>query len=82
MTTKPTPSPKKPSFFDALTQLMDLHGMADWVVVAKAVDGQVKSTWIAGTGEGVVSDRERAGLLYFELAHMQASILQRFTPKA
>ncbi len=75
------PKPARIPFFKALDNLMDNYGMVDYAFVAKAVDGQVRANWIAGTGEGVISDRERAGQLYFELGHLQHSLIKMTLPK-
>lgn len=75
-------APGRKSFFNALTLLMEKHGMVDWVVAAKAVDGQVKSTWIAGVGDSILEDRERAGLLHFEVSQLALDILLKYRPQA
>jgi hypothetical protein len=77
-------APKKPTFFVALEKLMEAYDIADYSVVARAVDGETRSTWIAGIGTSIVSDRERAMVLYGEMSMLQQSILNRYTlrPKA
>lgn len=72
----------KPAFFAALEQLMEAHHIADYAVVARAVDGETKSVWIAGVGNNIVSDRERAMVLYGEMGILQQSILNRYMLKA
>jgi hypothetical protein len=71
-------SAKAPTFFVALERLMETYDIADYAVVARAVDGETRSTWIAGIGTSVVSDRERAMVLHGELGMLQASILNRY----
>ncbi len=73
--------PAKKPFFGALAELMEAYGIADYAIAAHAVDGKKLSNWVAGVGDGVVSDRERAGQLYFELEHLQASIIRMTAPK-
>lgn len=73
---------KKPAFFAALEQLMETHDIADYAVVARAVDGETKSVWIAGVGNNIVSDRERAMVLYGEMGILKQSILNRYMLKA
>lgn len=57
---------------------METYDIADYAVVARAVDGQTRSTWIAGIGTSIVSDRERAMVLYGELSMLQESIIGRY----
>jgi hypothetical protein len=72
---------KPPTFFVALEQLMESYHVADYAVVARTVDAETRSTWIAGVGQNIVSDRERAMVLYGEMALLQNSILNRYTLK-
>jgi hypothetical protein len=69
---------KKPTFFIALEKLMEAYDIADYAVVARSVDGETRSTWIAGIGTSIVSDRERAMVLYGEMSMLQASIVNRY----
>lgn len=78
----PAESNKSPGFFGAIDDLMERFHVADYAVVARGVDGEMRSNWIAGTGESIISDRERGMVLYGELALLQASILDRvYGPK-
>jgi len=70
---------KESKFFTALDTLMEKYDVADYAVVARGVDGEMRSNWIAGTGESVISDRERGMVLYGEMALLQHSILNRIT---
>lgn len=75
---------KESGFFKAMDDLMERFAVADYAVVARGVDGEMRSNWIAGTGESVISDRERGMVLYGELALLQLSILNRvvgYAPK-
>lgn len=75
-------SNKSPGFFKAIDDLMERFSVADYAVVARGVDGEMRSNWIAGTGDSLISDRERGMVLYGELALLQASILDRvYGPK-
>ncbi len=76
-----SPEAKPLPFFAALEKLMEAHNVADYSVVARAVDGETRSMWIAGIGTNVVSDRERAMVLYGEMALLQHSILTRYSLK-
>jgi hypothetical protein len=76
-----SPEPAKPIFFVALERLMETYDIADYAVVARSVDGETRSTWIAGVGQNIVSDRERAMVLYGEMAILQESILNRYLRK-
>lgn len=74
---------KESAFFKAIDDLMDKYRIADYAVVARGVDGEMRSNWIAGVGDNIISDRERGMVLYGELALLQASILDRvYGPKA
>lgn len=74
---------KESAFFNAIDTLMEKHNVADYAVVARGVDGEMRSNWIAGTGDSIISDRERGMVLYGELALLQASILERvYGPKS
>lgn len=74
---------KESHFFKAVDDLMEKFNVADYAVVARTVDGEMRSNWIAGTGDSLISDRERGMVLYGELALLQASILDRvYGPKA
>ncbi len=76
-------SNKSPGFFKAIDDVMERFSVADYAVVARGVDGEMRSNWIAGTGDNIISDRERGMVLYGELALLQASILDRvYGPKA
>lgn len=70
--------PAKPTFFIALERLMEAHAIADYAIVARSVDGETRSSWIAGVGSNLVSDRERAMVLYGEMAILQESIMGRY----
>lgn len=75
-------SNKSPGFFKAMDDVMERFSVADYAIVARGVDGEMRSNWIAGTGDNIISDRERGMVLYGELALLQASILDRvYGPK-
>lgn len=68
---------KSPGFFKAVDDLMERFQVADYALVARGVDGEMRSNWIAGTGDNVISDRERGMVLYGEMAMLQYSIIGR-----
>jgi hypothetical protein len=79
---KTTLKPEGPKpFRHAAQALFEKYGYADWALVVRAVDGQKESFWDAGDGKNPIGDRERAGLLYFEMAELQESIVQFCKPK-
>lgn len=68
---------KSPGFFKAVDDLMERFCVADYALVARGVDGEMRSNWIAGTGVDLISDRERAMVLHGELALLQHAIIGR-----
>ena len=68
------PEPKR-TFRHAMTLLCEKYGFADWAVCARAVDGSKESFWDAGDGNNPIGDRERAGLLLYEMEELKASIV-------
>lgn len=77
MNEKPEKTPKaKRSFKAAVEAVCEGHGFVDWAIVVRAVDGNKESFWEAGDGENPIGDRERAGLLLFEMEELKGSILE------
>ena len=70
----------KRTFGQALDDLMDSYGRVDYAVVAKTVDGHIDATWMAGTGNDPISDRERANVLHAEMERLQMDLMIRTMP--
>ena len=68
------------NFIESLGDFMEAHKMADWAVVARAVDSTSHSSWVAGTGKDTISDRERTNFLHGEMARLQLDMLVRTMP--
>ncbi len=68
------------AFIQALDDLMEAYGIADYAVVARTVTGDLDCTWVAGTGKDTISDRERSNVLYAEMARLQLDLLARTMP--
>lgn len=69
-------------FRNAIEAVCEKYGFADWAIIARAVDGTKKAWWVAGDGNNPIGDEDRSGLLLFEMAKLQASIVEMaITPK-
>lgn len=71
---------KKP-FADAFNDMMELYGVADFAFVGRKVDGEIDGFWVAGIGNDVIGDRERADVLYAEMNRLSVDMLVRTTPR-
>lgn len=71
----PEKKDQKKGFKAAVAALCEKHGFADWAVAVRAVDGAKESFWEAGDGDNPIGDRERAGLLLYEIEELKASII-------
>lgn len=71
---KPKKKPPVP-FERAVEQLIEKYGYADWAVVVRSDAPLTLGWYVAGDGKDTALDRERAMVLYGELAALQDLIL-------
>lgn len=70
------------AFLEELIELFKKYGVADWALVARTVDGESLFPWFAGQhgspdGDNVISNRERAANLHFDVCGLAQDILRK-----
>ncbi len=68
-------SKKSKNIIEAIDDLMESYGMADYAFYCRAVDGVAFGNWTCGTGDDPMGDRERTDILCTELERLRFSIL-------